>query len=1245
MTRRHVAITAALVATLALAIAGGFWWVLGTQSGARWAFEKIGATLPGRLVVEDLRGSIRGPIHVRHLHYESETYDLTAADLRLDWQLRRLARGRLDIHVLRADSVTVRFKPAAEARREEQVRPWPDFDLPLDVLVRDGIVTHLAFYRPGVPEPFPVDSLRIVATLSDSLEIERLALRSPTLNVDARGSMGMDGAYPMTLDARWTYRSLEGLWSGAGTLTGTLDTLHVQQQLASPFTARGGGRLITPFRDLRLDGVVEFSGLRLRDLDPTLPAGMWTGTARVAGAVDSFASSGRVASREAPWGPADATFRIRREPARWIIDQLEMAVPGRRTRLWATGVADTGRRGRLSFDVRWKDLAWPTTGEPLWASHEGRARLRGTLARYEIAGDAAVHIPPRMEGRWHIEGIGDARAIDLAQFEGDLARGRIEGRGRLAWSPAVTWSLHTSGTVATGAIDPRYPGELGFDATSEGRMTPGGPVGTLVVARMAGTVRGSPVSASGDVRMAGDRYQLTQGQATWGGARFGAQGWMGSAWDLGWSFDVPNLATLVPEALGSLKGEGRVTGPRGAMRVRADVQGDSLAWRDVRMRALALKADVDPAGNTQLDLHALRLRNQRFALDSVAVSARGPGTRQQWTASAHGERDRLDAALSLSGSPSAGWRGTLDRLDLVSATAGSWTLASPADILSTTKRVRVRDLCWVSGEARLCANFEGGPSQPMDLDARLTRIPLALLGPLLPPKIALVGPLDGEVDLSTSASGALTANMSLTPGPGEIRYVAQGADTAQVRFDRGSLRVQSSSRGLTGDLAMDFPQTGTLRTRVELPGLDVRQPLGTQELGGRIDAEFRDLRIAQAFLEGVQATQGTLQAHMDLEGTLAEPLGVGTLRVAQGRALVPAAGLDLRDIDFSASRSAGGGIAFEGSVRSGPGTVRTVGHASLAGNRRTLHATIEGQNVQAMDTDVADVRVSPKLTVDVSGRRVDVTGQMDVPRARIESVTSKRQVVRVADDVVVLQDGRPENEPGYDVSARVRVTLGRDVQLQAQGIDVKPTGSIVIVESPGQPTRATGELRAEGGTYRAYGQDLTIEHGRLIFGGGPIDNPALDVRAMRRAADGVVAGVQMRGTLRRPTTSVVSDPGVGETDAVSYLMFGRPLDDVSTGEGAMATRLAAALEAPELLGQLSSGLGLDEAQLRTGGTANDAALVFGKALSPKVYVQYGLGLLDAAATLRLQYALSRMWSLAAEVARENRADVQYNVEW
>jgi translocation and assembly module TamB len=222
------------------------------------------------------------------------------------------------------------------------------------------------------------------------------------------------------------------------------------------------------------------------------------------------------------------------------------------------------------------------------------------------------------------------------------------------------------------------------------------------------------------------------------------------------------------------------------------------------------------------------------------------------------------------------------------------------------------------------------------------------------------------------------------------------------------------------------------------------------------------------------------------------------------------------------------------------------------------------------------------------------------------------------------------------------------VQIAVFGLKAKPTGSILAIEEPGKVTRGVGELELNEGTFKAYGQDLTIERGRLVFAGGPISNPGVDVRAYRTAKDGTVAGINAKGTVQSPEVTLWSKPQMAQADALAYLLLGRPLDQAQPQEG---DRLANAATALGLRGgnllakKLAARFGLEEARIESeNGSLEQASLVVGRYLSPRLYVTYGLGLFDAANTFRIRYLLNPKLTLQAESGAGTSADLLYTVE-
>ena len=200
------------------------------------------------------------------------------------------------------------------------------------------------------------------------------------------------------------------------------------------------------------------------------------------------------------------------------------------------------------------------------------------------------------------------------------------------------------------------------------------------------------------------------------------------------------------------------------------------------------------------------------------------------------------------------------------------------------------------------------------------------------------------------------------------------------------------------------------------------------------------------------------------------------------------------------------------------------------------------------------------------------------------------------------------------------------------------------------PTTGTGELNVVQGTYTAYGRQLTIDHGRLLFNGGLIDNPALDARASRHLEEQSV-GVDVRGTLRKPELRLYSDPPLSQSDALAYLLIGRPVGSLSGGEQAEladTTRQigisGAGFLAQQVGRRIGTEVGIEEVGMGEENREERTALFIGKYLSPKLYIGYGVGLFETVNTWRVRYFLTPRLLLQAESGREHSADVIYSID-
>ena len=139
----------------------------------------------------------------------------------------------------------------------------------------------------------------------------------------------------------------------------------------------------------------------------------------------------------------------------------------------------------------------------------------------------------------------------------------------------------------------------------------------------------------------------------------------------------------------------------------------------------------------------------------------------------------------------------------------------------------------------------------------------------------------------------------------------------------------------------------------------------------------------------------------------------------------------------------------------------------------------------------------------------------------------------------------------------------------------------------------------------------------------------------------------MSGTLQQPDVQVFSEPAMGQSEALSYVMFGKPIESANLSQGQMASTMATTLGVPGtnmLAHGIASGLGIEDARVEVGNGFQNTSLMLGTHLSPKLYVSAGMDVFQSTSSLRLKYILNRIFTIEAETAHQNRVDLLYTVE-
>jgi len=550
---------------------------------------------------------------------------------------------------------------------------------------------------------------------------------------------------------------------------------------------------------------------------------------------------------------------------------------------------------------------------------------------------------------------------------------------------------------------------------------------------------------------------------------------------------------------------------------------------------------------------------------------------------------------------------------------------------------------------RSAEDFARLRGQPVSAHLEIEADDLLLLTDELLPVWDVSGSFRAVADVETDAEGRLTGSLDAATESLVARNTVRGQGWT-LTADPARISVNIGPDGLQGDLrlAVDVAGMGALLTasgEIALPNLttiDVNPE--EQPLEASLHVAVSDISIAEAFLLEISDAAGSFELDTRLAGTLADATVEGEARLRDGYALIPALGLELTGMRFTATGQQDGVIEVDGEVHSGSGNLTLTGRAVRHPSAEAPNVfQLRGERFVVMDIPEINLEAEPHLDLTFDGSTRRLTGEVVIPRGRLGFPEIPEAAVTPSDDVVIVGDTLVERAPRVLFGTDITVSIGRDVFFNGFGFSANLLGDINIVQDPGSDPRGRGEIQFINGTFRSFGQELRIEPGRLLFN-GPIDDPGVDARAFVRASDGTEAGFRIGGTVQNLDVTTYSRPPRSDSDIMAYILFGRPMDQTSGTEGNQASNAAAVLGANMLAMSLAPSLGLDEARIDMGSSQNKAQFVVGRYVSPRLFLGYGVGIYEPISTLRIRYLLSARWSIEAITGDQQSTDLLWRIE-
>ncbi len=1228
----RMSVAAAAVAVCIL-ISGVVW--LGSSSGLDWAARKIIQLGEDTIRAEGIEGSLLSEVRIRQLQIRNADLMLEGETLVLRWQ--PLALLRRELHLSSATASVLRYQSLSTAASTVPV----SLALPIDISI-----DSLEIGRIEISNLPAIENLKLGYTGGRTRhEISLLQTQSEGWAIDGTLQVGTQSPFQIEGQIQAMRGTTALSLQAKASVTGTLEALQIKLSGGGRGASIQSSALLHPYAPQP----VQQLDARVRELDLSAWHGGWprtrlnidanaqsinemlNGTLHADNAASGTLDSGRI-----PVSTMKARFSG--DGGDWKLPMLDVLLAGGGR---VTGIAGIhGNSGDMDIQLRGIDTA----------------RIDSRLRAIKVSGKAKISGNPEAQSATaKLDGAGlqlqlaakhagNVLTIERAHLQ--AGQGVAEIAGKLELTAAQAFGF--SGTLSR--LDPSKlaavpPATLNGRFAANGKLNPEWQA-QLDIDLVDSRLRNRPFNASAAFTTRKSHWFDGTAQLAIGRNRVEIKGGYGKPLDqLRWIMEAEDLRALDPAIGGRITGNGTVTGAKDGPALDFAIEGQQLVAGTQRLAKLDMQGTLAAGhdGALRISGTATGLQIAETRIDTLRLSGNGTRMRHIINGSAQGA-DSSGTLRATGGMDAQGrWTGSLEQLEM----NRPWPvrLNAPAQITAGAGILIIE---------QLRATLLDGEFGPATLRAENGRINTSgvfrgiSIARLLPRNSGLI---DGGLRLGGQWALALedswTGKASLHREGGDLSL--SGEPPVPLALRKVALNINAADSGIETTFDIDSSTMGTASAQLQTRLIrrdGVWMLPGEAPLSGNMNLDFRSMTWLRALLPGLDRIDGRMAARIRADGTVAAPRFSGTITGDQLLLRAVGPGLDLRDGRLRATLNDTQFRLDEFELKAGKGRISATGTADLTNGLRSIDLNARAEHAQILLAPQWSAIIDGGGRLGFRDRRVTLEGKFALDEGRYDLGTKRKPTL--GNDVIV-RSGKPEiaeKTAALPIQLDVSIDLRDKLSVRGNGLDALLGGSLRVT-SRGTTLAAVGDVRTVRGNYSVFGQQLDIERGTVAFAGSLTD-PGLDLRAIRKFQT-VEVGVEVTGSLQRPTVKLVSVPDMSDTDRLGWLALGR--DPAGSDRAQLAVLQAAVLSLTGSGGkpvqkQIAEGIGFDEIGLASGENGALGVVALGKKLTDQLSIRLEQTLGGTAGSLlRMDYMLSERWRLRGTAGAENAGDILFTIRF